>query len=276
MSKMVTKVEMITPEKAKSILEKNTINRKLDQRRVSFYSEQMLKGNWVLTHEGIALDKFGRLIDGQHRLSGIVESNVAQNMLVTYNMSEDVITKINKGKSRSITDDFNIKNIKNAKIVSVGIRDFLKMEKLNKGVIDSKLNYSKNTYSADEVMDRYNSDWSFFDEIATLSMHYYNKNNFRLFSYSDYFAIICYLVKTKKHSLEKVKQFFDELNTHSEIEVLNIVRNKILTEGNKRRLSKQHVMTKYYKHSMLVTAWNNFIKGTNPPTLIVKENVDYI
>ena len=45
--------------------------------------EILQSGNWQLTHQGIAFDKNGVLIDGQHRLWAIVEADVKAPLLVT-------------------------------------------------------------------------------------------------------------------------------------------------------------------------------------------------
>jgi hypothetical protein len=42
----------------------------------------MKRGDWLLTNQGIAIDEFGRLIDGQHRLRAIVESQTPVELLV--------------------------------------------------------------------------------------------------------------------------------------------------------------------------------------------------
>jgi hypothetical protein len=75
-------VETITPEMAKKYLLFNTSNRALRKRIVSMYAREMRAGNWRLTHQGVAFNCDGTLLDGQHRLCAIVESGVTVQMLV--------------------------------------------------------------------------------------------------------------------------------------------------------------------------------------------------
>lgn len=73
---------MVTPDQAGKWLEKPAKNRKVVQRRVSMYAAAMKRGDWMLTNQGIAIDEFGQLIDGQHRLRAIVEADVPIELLV--------------------------------------------------------------------------------------------------------------------------------------------------------------------------------------------------
>jgi hypothetical protein len=46
----------------------------------------MRNGGWTLTHQGIAFDENGELVDGQHRLNAVIEANVPVEMNVTTNV----------------------------------------------------------------------------------------------------------------------------------------------------------------------------------------------
>ena len=78
-----TKVVSVTPQKAKEWLEGNTNNRAINKRRVALYASDMQRGAWIVTHQGIAIDEDGNLIDGQHRLHAVLEANIAVPMMVT-------------------------------------------------------------------------------------------------------------------------------------------------------------------------------------------------
>lgn len=63
---------------AREMLENRANNRRISPSRVSIYAQHMSTGTWTLTHQGICLDANGRVNDGQHRLSAVVESGVSQ------------------------------------------------------------------------------------------------------------------------------------------------------------------------------------------------------
>lgn len=74
----------VTPDQASQWLSKTAKNRKISQRRVGLYAAAMKRGDWMLTNQGIAIDEFGALIDGQHRLRAVVESQTPVELLVIH------------------------------------------------------------------------------------------------------------------------------------------------------------------------------------------------
>lgn len=82
---MDTKVMKISPCMAKKWLENAAVgNRRVDMRTVSRYANDMQSGHWELTHQGIAFDADGHLIDGQHRLRAIIQSGMDVEMQVSF------------------------------------------------------------------------------------------------------------------------------------------------------------------------------------------------
>lgn len=104
---MNVKVEKITPEMAESYLGRNMVNRHLNKDRVAQYALDMATGKWELNGEAIRFNKDGRLIDGQHRLSAIVKSGTSIRMVVMRDI-ENSVTIYDRGRNRSITDQFQI------------------------------------------------------------------------------------------------------------------------------------------------------------------------
>lgn len=100
---MDTKVINITPEMAANWLTMNTNNRKKDNNRINTYARAILAGRWVLTHQGIAFDEAGNLIDGQHRLEAIVKAGIPVEMNVTFGVKreEGEILEIDTGRVRT-------------------------------------------------------------------------------------------------------------------------------------------------------------------------------
>lgn len=99
-------VMQITPEKAKELLTRNyDRNRKPRRARIDRYRREMEAGRWYLSHQGIAFDVQWRLIDGQHRLIALSESNVPYvEMLVFHYQDATPMTAIDTGGSRSSRD----------------------------------------------------------------------------------------------------------------------------------------------------------------------------
>lgn len=99
----------ITPTMALNWLENaNTNNRKVSDAHVKKLARDMNQGRWRLTHEGIAFDPHGVLLDGQNRLWAIVEADMPIDMHVWFNISPDVLPVINDGKPRSLADHLRL------------------------------------------------------------------------------------------------------------------------------------------------------------------------
>lgn len=103
-----TGFQAVTPPMAEKWLEGNTHNRKLYQSVVNRYAADMKAGKWRKTHQGIAFDEDGTLIDGQHRLFAIWESGVTVTLMVTWGLPLDSQMAIDDGLKRSVVDVMKI------------------------------------------------------------------------------------------------------------------------------------------------------------------------
>lgn len=158
---MKTTIKIITPEWAAEILERhNPKNRNLSLPTIEAYCTDMKNGRWLLTHQGIAFDVSGNLVDGQHRLAAIVRYGKPIEMMVTTGLSVQekkngvVITtmdSIDRMRTRSIAQQFQISHgIINASRVVAAINAIVAMIKPSKGKVS--------TASALFVNDIYGSD----------------------------------------------------------------------------------------------------------------------
>ena len=102
------KLVKITPAMASKWLDLNKVNRKFRPHWVSTLAKMMAKGEWEITHQGVAFGLSGNLLDGQHRLMAIEASGVSVEMFVTINLKDDVFKKIDSGLRRSIADRTNL------------------------------------------------------------------------------------------------------------------------------------------------------------------------
>lgn len=116
--------EIITPEYAKGILdaahaqrieEGKTNNRTINRDRVIQYVTEMRSGRY--NHESsqpIHFNKRGDLLNGQHRLSAIVEYAQPIICLVARNVPETAMSVMDTGRPRTIKDLFLVNGIKYA------------------------------------------------------------------------------------------------------------------------------------------------------------------
>lgn len=114
---MQTKLFNVTPKWAAAQLEEHDKRlvagtfrqRKIRASAVKRYAEDMRAGAWRVTHQGIAFDTEGNILDGQHRLLAVVKANVPVQMQVTTNLpAEGVMDSIDCGAARSVANQLQI------------------------------------------------------------------------------------------------------------------------------------------------------------------------
>lgn len=81
---IVTRTVLVTPDMAREWLTKDVVNRPLIARNVEAIAFDMRNDRWVLTHQSIAFNRDGLLVDGQHRLHAVIAADVPVRMRVTY------------------------------------------------------------------------------------------------------------------------------------------------------------------------------------------------
>ena len=96
--------KIITPEMARTWLLVNGSNRTIRARHVDMLAREIRDGRWQLTHQGIAFDIDGAIIDGQHRLSAIVAADSPVEMMIAYNVPRNAIGGVDAGANRSFMD----------------------------------------------------------------------------------------------------------------------------------------------------------------------------
>jgi len=107
-STVTAKVTIITPAMAEEWLKGRVHNRPLRENDCLMYAELIEQGKFYLTHQGIAFDVDGQLIDGQHRLQGIALARIPTPMMVTTGLEREVMRCVDTGRSRNIRDNIAI------------------------------------------------------------------------------------------------------------------------------------------------------------------------
>lgn len=93
----------ITPDMASDWLENRVFdgNRRPAKAKVDQHTAAMKAGRWLETHQGIAFDTDGKLIDGRHRLMAVAASGVTVRMWVFPEQTRDTFDVIDTGYGRA-------------------------------------------------------------------------------------------------------------------------------------------------------------------------------
>lgn len=101
---MTTTRVHVTPELAKSMLERNSKNRPMRMGQVNYFVDVLKRGEFKTTHQGLAFRPDGMVHDGQHRIMAIILSERSAEMLVTWNVPADTMALIDTGAKRTPGD----------------------------------------------------------------------------------------------------------------------------------------------------------------------------
>lgn len=101
--------ETITPERARALLQLNVVNRRFRPGWAKTLKQRMERGEWKLTHQGIAIGSDGTLKDGQHRLHAVALYGKPVQMTVFYDAPADTFGVLDQGLRRSIDDQLGTK-----------------------------------------------------------------------------------------------------------------------------------------------------------------------
>ena len=102
---MTLTVEHITPDIARTWLQQNIGNRLLRAQIAAMYAADMRAGKWAANPTAVVMfDSEGHLCNGQHTLSAIVNSRLAQTLVVCRNTPPETSAAIDLGLRRSVKD----------------------------------------------------------------------------------------------------------------------------------------------------------------------------
>ncbi|WP_408951458.1 hypothetical protein [Lysobacter sp. Hz 25] len=143
---------LITPVLASTWLRRNEANRKLRQRAVAQYVNDIQRGAWKPTGETIKFSTTGRLLDGQHRLAAIVASGVAVRMCVATGLDNSAFDVIDTGRSRTGADVLVIEGVglRESTIVSAAMPLILNYQR---GLVP----HSRTRYPNQELIETWNT-----------------------------------------------------------------------------------------------------------------------
>lgn len=261
---VITKMELITPEKAKELLKYNDLNRPIRKNIVDYYSNQMLNGQWTLSGQTISLTYDGRLIDGQHRLAAIIKSGKSIYCNIARNVPEESFVNYDRLRSRSTGDVLGIYGIKNARNISAALTSYFHLKAKRFG----QAGFGENIRSKGQGCIKDSREKSTIDIIHFYDKHEilinkisYNssiiRKKLKYFPESKLMAIMLYLIYDKQYRDDVVFNFFSQLYTGENIEnrTIFILREKII-----QSFSGGLNLTERAKLFLLIKCWNCYVR----------------
>lgn len=120
--RITVRLEKITPDRARALLDANTRNRTVKQGSMEKMANEIRQGTWNLNGETIKVASDGSLNDGQHRLLAVIKANTAIETLVVYGVTPQSQDTVDVGAKRTSGDVLGMHGILNATTSSAIIR----------------------------------------------------------------------------------------------------------------------------------------------------------
>lgn len=148
---VVAEVQTVTPELASKWLETNEGNRKVREQLVNRLARDMRAGRWQVTGEGIKFDRDGRLVDGQHRLWAVVQSEATIDILVVHNLDRDTRLVMDTGGKRRGADALAMAGYTHTALLASTAALGLHLER--GGAVMLRKSVGSDAYSHQEILD---------------------------------------------------------------------------------------------------------------------------
>jgi hypothetical protein len=228
----------VTPDDAKEWLKRSEGNRRIDDKMVQLYVEDINEGNFEISGNCICFDLDGVLIDGHHRLTAISRAGKTVHAMVGWGFAKRVRYITDTGKIRSGSDMMAIDGYARSTFWPAVARHVLNYDRGTK--VSSKMQTHKIHEYAKQYLDSKSTPKHEFDKICKTPS----------------------AISAAKHLLlryqnaEQVQHFFEVLSNgitqRAEDEVIQLYREalrNVKTEplhGHHRALRYLHVTIKVY------------------------------
>lgn len=265
-TKLDFKKVLITPVLAKELLLKNNSNRRVTKDTVALYANDMRCGRWKEdTAEFIKIADDGDILDGQHRLLAIIESDTCINFQVAFNVSKSVFDVLDTGKVRSSADVFSIEKIENFTIISAIIKSYLVISKNNKTDLNKSSKSQKLTNTI--ILQEYKNRPEFWQQVASFSQKGY-KNFAQILPQSFIGTLYSYFYDI---SPEDSRSFINQLCSGDAISnsSISVLRQALLKDKiSQRKMQAQD------KLAIIIKTWNAVRLGKNYRIMKFDRNVE--
>lgn len=254
MKEPVVTIERINAAVAISYLDRNEGNRPLNMNTVSLYTQRMERGEFVLSNDAITFDAEGRLLNGQHRLKAVVQSDTDQPFLVLRGVPADTFTVMDDGKKRTPGDVLAITGIRGAIHMASTVRTVLLLRARKRTHNCGALSYR---YSNEQIRMECMRDLKGYAAANDAGAACYRK--LKIYSQSYYAGVMYYLSHDMGYSITEVEGFFRRLCglTPTMNETVNRLRDVMINNMT----TKGQTMTALKRDVFLIKTWNAYVEG---------------
>lgn len=248
---------LMTPSLAKKLLSTMVNNRNLNKNSLSKIIEDIETGQWVSNNgESIKINNEGRLMDGQHRLQAIINTNKPLEIYITFNCHINSINTVDTGAARTLYNVLKINNIKYYNTVGALIQS---ESVIIKGNSVRYISQSTSVKSYPRIVELAKENADYLNFVCKESDKLYKK--FSLISFSFYAKYFNVLYKIDE---DVCFSFFNQLADGIDAESPIYLLRKALINDSSKSIKK---MSNVEKEALFIKCWNHYVNGTDLKSL---------
>ena len=253
--------ETIGPAEAKALMETNTKNRHLRPSLVRQFRRDIEAGRWVLNGETIKIGEDGSLIDGQHRLKAVIDSNKPITTLVVRGLPATTQETIDTGSHRTFGDTLRLRGEDHYYTLAAVARMSWLME------VSGKVTAGGLAVPTFGDLIAYLGKNPGLREAASLAV--YGPRSVLRLPGSMVGALAYQMARIDE---ELAKEFWRELfeNDAKTGSAVHVIREQLLKDTK-----MPHRMSTPYRAAILIKAWNMWMEGREPSYISWKPNEDF-
>jgi len=238
----------VTPALAHKWLATNHDNRPIREHLVKSFAVDMENGDWDDNGETIKFDESGELIDGQHRLLAIIESNKTVTLLVVWGVKRRAQDTVDTGAKRTFSDVLSLRGEKNAPVLGAIVRKVCMWE--------DGMTLGKKVILSNNILFKTLDKYPWLRDVATQASNLAAGSGM-MASVAGYCWWAFWQI-----SPEDCKGFFERLNDNANsvkgnpIDSLKRKLNDISKNDHERK-------SDIWMAAVTIKAWNKFRDGTN-------------
>lgn len=118
----LAKIMVIDIEKARCLMETNEDNRGLKRTVIDKINRDIRSERYYLNGETIVVSKLGKLLNGQHRLTSVIETGISIITWVIFGVPDECKTTFDQGTAKSAADFFKMMRVVSSKEVALVVK----------------------------------------------------------------------------------------------------------------------------------------------------------
>lgn len=291
-----------TPAQMRELLDISVCNTRPPQRStVEKYEGRMRRGQWRITHQGVAIDWHGCVLDGRQRFLAAIKADMDLTIYATYGMDPAAFFAMDDGKNRTAGDSIamadlhwyvtaddgkrrEIKPTRTALAAAVTLCMNLDRRGPN-GEMPGRHEVMHTAYSKEEIVDalriRAEDDDGVWEEGPYFDLGYYTTQTSELTHHVHMTRTAAYAALFMTHREHPGgphgvwhQQLITGANLASNSPALKLIRVLGNAAATGKRANSRGGMTTLGQYAVYVKAWNAYLSGRNVGILSWKEDED--